>query len=120
MACPAGFTVPRKAPYAEMTETLQLGTRFFYYGYDITWSDKHFPSSRLEPLRQLGDELADNALEALKIKPGEDAYKVLLAYIARPEHEQESPAPRLLMEQLMTVPDWVDWQQIRRGQQVFW
>jgi len=123
MSCPAGFTfdsMPQKAPYAEMTETLEPGMRVEYCGQTITWSENHLPASRLEPLRRVGDELADNALEALKIKPGQDAYKVLLAYVSRPEHEQESPAPRLLMKQVMTVPEWVDWEQVRRGQQVFW
>ncbi|KAK3821707.1 MAG: hypothetical protein J3Q66DRAFT_427315 [Benniella sp.] len=123
MSCPAGFTfdsMPQKAPYAEMTETLEPGMRVEYCGQTITWSENHLPASRLEPLRRIGDELADKALEALKIKAGQDAYKVLLAYVSRPEHEQESPAPRLLMKQVMTVPEWVDWEQVRRGQQVFW
>ncbi|KAF9921665.1 hypothetical protein BGZ65_010166, partial [Modicella reniformis] len=123
MACPAGFTfdsTPRKGPNAEMTETLQSGTRLFYHGYDIVWSENHLLASRLESLRRIGDELADNALQVLKIKPGEDAYTILQAYVAQPEHEQESPAPRMLMKQLMAVPEWVDWEQVRRGQQVFW
>jgi len=123
MTCPAGFTfdsLPQKAPYAEMTETLEPGMQIDYFGSTFTWTDNHLPASRLEPLRRVGDELADNALEALKIKSGEDAYKALLAYVSRPEHEQKSPAPGLLMKQLMTIPEWVDWDQVARGQQVFW
>ncbi|KAG0370302.1 hypothetical protein BC939DRAFT_103022 [Gamsiella multidivaricata] len=123
MACPAGFTFDtfsHKGSFAACTETLQPGERVMFYDNDIVWSTKHFPASRLEPLRQVGDVLADNALEALKIKPGQDAYSALLEYTSRPESEQKSPAPRLLMEQLMTVPEWVNWEQVRRGQQVYW
>ncbi|KAF9360132.1 hypothetical protein BGX34_007924 [Mortierella sp. NVP85] len=123
MTCPAGFTfepLPHKSPFAEISETLEPGMQIDHFGTTYTWTDNHLPASRLAPLRRVGDELADNALEALKIKSGEDAYKALLAYVSRPEHEQESPAPGLLMKQLMTVPEWVDWDQVARGQQVFW
>lgn len=84
------------------------------------WTEKHLPASRLEPLRKIGDPLADNALEVLKVKQGEDAFKALVAYVSQPEEKQESPAPRLLMQQLMTVPEWVNWEQVKRGQEVYW
>ncbi|KAG0051265.1 hypothetical protein BGZ83_003899 [Gryganskiella cystojenkinii] len=123
MSCPAGYTFSeglRDAPYAAITETLEPGQRIVFWDYDIIWTENHIPASRLEPLRKIGDALADDALEALKIRRGEDALAALRAYVSRPESEQESPAPRLLMDQLMTVPDWVDWKQVRRGQDVFW
>lgn len=84
------------------------------------WSEKHFPASRLEPLRQVGDLVADNALAALDVKPGQDALAVLREYTSQPIELQASDAPRLLMQQLMTVPDWVDWAQVQRGQEVYW
>ncbi|KAG0246603.1 hypothetical protein DFQ27_002902, partial [Actinomortierella ambigua] len=31
-----------------------------------------------------------------------------------------SSAPRRLLDQLMHVPDWLDWKRIERGQDVFW
>ncbi|KAG0207370.1 hypothetical protein BGX33_006892 [Mortierella sp. NVP41] len=123
MSCPAGYTfdnAPRRAPFAAISETLKPGQRFHYWDYDITWTEKHLPASRLEPLRMIGDVLADNALEALQVKKGQDALKALREYTSRPESEQESPAPALLMKQLMTVPGWVDWEQVRRGQDVYW
>ncbi|KAF9128882.1 hypothetical protein BGW39_004653 [Mortierella sp. 14UC] len=123
MSCPAGYIFdnePRKAPFAAITETLHPGQRFQFWDYDIMWTEKHLPASRLEPLRKIGDPLADNALEALKVKQGEDAFKALLAYTSRPVEEQESPAPRLLMQQLNTVPEWVSWEQVQRGQEVYW
>ncbi|KAG0214789.1 hypothetical protein BGX28_001424 [Mortierella sp. GBA30] len=123
MACPAGYTFdtsPRMAPFAAITETLEPGQRFVYWDYDIMWTENHLPASRLEPLRSLGDTLADDAMEALHINAGEDALQALLAYTARPEHEQSSPAPRELLKQVVTIPDWVDWNQLQRGQQVYW
>lgn len=123
MACPAGYTLPegpRNAPFAAATETFELGQHIDLWDYDVIWSENHIPASRLEPLRKIGDVLADNALEALHIKPGVDALAELRAYVSRPESDQESPAPRLLMDQLMTVPDWLDWDQVRRGQDVYW
>ncbi|KAF9931476.1 hypothetical protein FBU30_010092 [Linnemannia zychae] len=123
MTCPAGYSFDnrrRKEPFAAITETLEPGQRFQFWDFDILWTELHLPASRLEPLRKIGDPLADNALEVLKIKPGDDALKALRAYLSLPEEEQESPAPRLLMQQLMTVPEWVDWEQIQRGQEVFW
>ncbi|KAI8358770.1 hypothetical protein B0O80DRAFT_526551 [Mortierella sp. GBAus27b] len=119
MACPAGFTFDPISQKSRKGE-IQPGTPVSFYDQTVIWTEKHLSVSQLEPLRRLGDKLADEALEVLKIKPGQDAYKALLEYVARPEHEQESPAPRLLVEQLTTVPDWVDWEQVRRGQQVMW
>ncbi|KAF9133871.1 hypothetical protein BGX30_012128 [Mortierella sp. GBA39] len=68
----------------------------------------------------IGDALADNALEALQVKTGEDAIMALREYKARPEIEQESLAPGWLMKHLMTVPECVDWEQVKRGQEVYW
>ncbi|KAI1319018.1 hypothetical protein EDD11_005216 [Mortierella claussenii] len=123
MACPAGYSFQPdmyNTPYAAVTESLQPGEPFHYWDYDIVWSENHVPASKLEPLRSMSDDLADRAIEVLKIERGEDAYDALLRYTSRPEGEQESDAPRLLLEQLMTVPEWVDWEKIKRGQDVYW
>ncbi|KAF9574500.1 hypothetical protein EC968_006305 [Mortierella alpina] len=123
MSCPAGYTfdtTPRVAPFAAVTEILKPGERFQYWDYDVIWTKNHLPASRLEPLRSLGDPLADDALAALEIKPGEDALEALLAYTARSSDEQRSSAPQQLLAHVMAVPDWVDWDRVQRGQQVYW
>ncbi|KAG0340245.1 hypothetical protein BG004_006490 [Podila humilis] len=120
MSCPAGFSTSKRAPFADATETLVPGQRFQWWDYDIMWSTKHFRASQLEPLRQIGDVLADNALAALDIKPGQDALVAMREYTSRPVEEQLSDAPRKLLEQLMTVPEWVDWEKVKRGQDVYW
>ena len=108
------------APFAAATETHKPGQRIQYWDGDFIWTENHLPASKLEPLRSLGDPLADDALAALEIKPGEDALEALLAYTSQPSHEQKSPAPQQLLTQVMTIPDWVDWDSLQRGQQVYW
>ncbi|KAF9564451.1 hypothetical protein EC968_004503 [Mortierella alpina] len=123
MSCPAGYTfdtAPRVAPYAAATETYEPGRRIKSLDQEIIWTQNHFPASKLEPLRVLGDPLADDALAALEIKPGDDALEALLAYTAQPLDEQKSSAPQQLLTQVMTVPEWVDWDRLKRGQEVYW
>ncbi|KAF9976858.1 hypothetical protein BGZ73_007657 [Actinomortierella ambigua] len=122
MACPAGynFTPLKGGPLAAVTEHLRPGQRFLFWNYDITWSDKHMRASELEPYRMMGDPLADDALEALEIKQGQDAYEALIEYTTRPVEEQVNDAPRKFMESVTTPPAWVDWTRIQRGQLVYW
>ncbi|CAO3565596.1 unnamed protein product [Mortierella alpina] len=123
MSCPAGYTFDpssQLAPFAAATETFEPGQRIRYWDGDIIWTKHHLPASKLEPLRRLGDPLADEALAALDIKRGEDALEALLAYAAQPSETHKSLAPQQLLTQVMVVPEWVDWDRIQRGQLVFW
>ncbi|KAG0232724.1 hypothetical protein BGW41_001735 [Actinomortierella wolfii] len=122
MACPAGynFTPFKGGPLAPVTEHLKPGQRFLFWDYDITWSHNHMRSSELEPYRMMGDPLADDALEALDVKKGQDAFEALMTYTSRPIEEQPSEAPRKFLDSLLKVPDWVDWKKIERGQLVYW
>ncbi|KAF9956844.1 hypothetical protein BGZ72_002404 [Mortierella alpina] len=123
MSCPAGYTFdtkPRVAPFAATTETHKPGQRIKRWDNDIIWTENHLPASKLDSLRSLGDPLADDALAALEIKPGDNAFEALLAYTSQPSHKQKSPAPQQLLTQVMTVPEWVDWDSLQRGQQVYW
>ncbi|KAF9579952.1 hypothetical protein BGW38_003582 [Lunasporangiospora selenospora] len=122
MPCPAGFTFgsgPARTPTAVQTETAKPGDKYESVGYNITWTQNHFPASKLEPLRQIGDDIADQTLEALQVKPGKDIYSAFIAYTARPVDEQVSAAPRTLLQQLNFVPEWLDMDQVRRGQAVY-
>ncbi|KAG0235468.1 hypothetical protein BGW42_005254 [Actinomortierella wolfii] len=95
MTCPAGynFTPFKGGPLAPVTEHLKPGQRFLFWDYDITWSHNHMRSSELEPYRMMGDPLADDALEALDVKKGQDAFEALMTYTSRPIEEQPSEAP---------------------------
>ncbi|KAF9361377.1 hypothetical protein BGX26_003889 [Mortierella sp. AD094] len=123
MSCPTGYSFgfeTQKKPSAATTNALKPGDLFRCWDHEAIWTEDHIHASCLEALRKVGDELADDALLALNVKPDQDAYKAFVSYVARPESEQESPAPGLLMEQLMTIPEWADWESMRRGQEVFW
>ncbi|KAF9357271.1 hypothetical protein BGX26_004014, partial [Mortierella sp. AD094] len=83
MSCPAGYTFDinsKKTPLATATETFRPGERFRYWGYESTWTENHIPASRLESLRMMGDRLADDAMNALNVKPNQDAYMALVSY----------------------------------------
>ncbi|KAF9583088.1 hypothetical protein BGW38_010274 [Lunasporangiospora selenospora] len=122
MSCPAGYSAISNtlSATAAIAETLQPGDQYCFYGENIVWSEHHLKPSQLAPFRVIGDDLSDNALDILKIKREENAYDALIEYISKPEEEQASQAPRLLYDQMMRVPEWVDWDQICRGQQVHW
>lgn len=49
-----------------------------------------------------------------KGKPARDLYALL------EDHADEDPKLKLLWAQVNTVPEWVDWEQIKRGQEVFY
>lgn len=78
-----------------------------------------FPE-QLEPLRQVGDPMADECMKALDVKPGSDALDIIGSYLSQPICEQCSKAPRIFQENITTVPEWVDWDLIHQGQNVYW
>ncbi|KAG0240401.1 hypothetical protein BGW41_007009 [Actinomortierella wolfii] len=121
MTCPAGYSFfdRNPAPFSYISDNLRNGQRVYFLGCDITWTDQHLRPKQLEVYRMRGDPVADEALDALNIKHGQDAYAALMAYVQRPIEDQESNAPRKFLEEVMRIPDWVDWDRIARGQSVF-
>ncbi|KAG0043269.1 hypothetical protein BGZ83_011643 [Gryganskiella cystojenkinii] len=122
MACPAGYTYndpTSTAPYVHMSNNLHSGQRIRIWGLNVVWSENHVRAGDLEPFRVKGDPLADDALETLGIKRGQDSYSALTNHAQWVNESSGSDAPCKLLDQLMTVPDWVDWDKIQRGQQVF-
>ena len=77
-------------------------------------------------LRQDCDELADGALdELLKLaEPGVSACPHVKVkrdlYAALKAHHSSNPALEAFWQQIMNVPHWVDFDQISRGQAVFY
>ncbi|KAK1255615.1 hypothetical protein MKX07_007874 [Trichoderma sp. CBMAI-0711] len=98
--------------------------------YTFQWTEYHLPREKTEPLRHEYDTLGHNAVKRLQqiarqrkgeasVKPtpcpgGFDMYAVLRDY-----HDQDDILNRLWNE-VHTVPDWVDWAQIERGQKFFY
>ncbi|KAI5819744.1 hypothetical protein BZA77DRAFT_303415 [Pyronema omphalodes] len=85
------------------------------WGYEFAWTDLHKNPEQLLPLRESYDKLADEAMRRLTILRGKrDLYTAL---------EEEHVNDKVLEEfwkEAQTIPDWVDWQQIERGQKVFY
>lgn len=94
------------------------------WNHEFTWTDKHFTPEELLPLRQQTDDLVVDAvsrLQAVAVKNKKsntgqcfgrfDMYSVLKEYHGADSVLQE------LWEEVNTVPEWVDWAQIERGQE---
>ena len=97
--------------------------------YSFQWTDKHPSREETDPLRYKYDELGSAALERLqKIsvqKSGEKDTsqgprpKLDLYALLRDNHELD-PVLQEFWNELHTVPDWVDWKQLERGQEFFY
>ncbi|CAM6093494.1 unnamed protein product [Calypogeia fissa] len=98
----------------------KIGDRFELWNYWIVFSQRHKTPMQLEPLRRVGDPVADLCVEELNIKPGADALQILDQYLSRPIFQQDADAPREFRDSALKVPDWVDWDIINQGQQVYW
>ncbi len=118
------------------------------WGYEFEWTDQHVTPEQTEPLKHTYDVLAEECLDILNTisppqkgalprnqpvqrspssvtgtkeetkeplpLPRRDLYALL--------QENQASHPKLaeLWKQVHTVPDWVDWEQINRGQDVFY
>lgn len=118
------------------------------WGYEFEWTDQHLTPEQSEPMKRSYDVLAEECLDRLneisppvqKTLPRNDGDRIALASVPGTEEEKKEPLPvpkrdlyALLEEnhesdpklaelwrQVNTVPEWVDWEQIERGQNVFY
>ncbi|CAK3988438.1 hypothetical protein DOTSEDRAFT_67581 [Lecanosticta acicola] len=110
------------------------------WGYRFELTPEHLTPEECEPLKHSYDVLAEQVLDRLnqisppepvkresirdeeKEKEGEkakekgrrDLYKILQ------EHKDEDELLGRFWDEVSTVPEWVDWEQIQRGQDVFY
>ncbi|KAJ5831788.1 hypothetical protein N7474_000099 [Penicillium riverlandense] len=98
-------------------------TEYHYWGYSFTWTDRHRPAEELQPMVQTCDSLADECVQRLNQLPSPDGetktFKKDLYGLLK-DHADEDPKLKELWTQVNTVPEWVDWDQIQRGQDVFY
>ncbi|KAJ5575571.1 hypothetical protein N7535_002497 [Penicillium sp. DV-2018c] len=99
-------------------------TEYHYWGYSFYWTDLHTPRDDLYPMVKTYDTLADECVERLnKISAaGDSAEKRPFhrdLYGLLKDHADEDPKLKELWNELNTVPEWVDWDQIKRGQDTF-
>ena len=95
------------------------------WNHTFQWTDKHFTPHELFPLRQETDDLAVAAVARLqeimakekRIDTGQSCPIRFDMYSALKTHHNSDTILQQLWEEVNTVPDWVDWNQIERGQQ---
>lgn len=114
-----------------MTETRAPvpGERVSGWGYSFNWTADHLPRETTDPLRYQYDTLGAAALERLQAirstaveeskakgtpMPSNDLYALL-----RDNRANDEVLSRF-WDDTHTVPDWVDWEQLARGQKSFY
>ncbi|KAF2792789.1 hypothetical protein K505DRAFT_307059 [Melanomma pulvis-pyrius CBS 109.77] len=116
------------------------------WGYEFEWTTHHITIEQSEKLKQSYDVLAEECLNRLNVisPPEKDALPRSNSQQATPlkgadvEKKEEHPLPQRdlytllkehhstdpklsqLWEEVNTIPHWVDWAQIERGQDVFY
>ncbi|PYH95297.1 hypothetical protein BO71DRAFT_474111 [Aspergillus ellipticus CBS 707.79] len=107
----------------------QAGDKVSSWGYSFTWTSDHLSREEIEPLRQQYDISAAMALQRLqairialmeesKLKgtspPPNDLYVLLR------DHRGDDDVLNKFWTEVNTVPSWVDWEQLARGQRFFY
>jgi hypothetical protein len=102
------------------------------WGYKFRWTNLHLTEAQLKPTRYTYDTLGEEVLDRIRmqqqnLKPAsngvpagqaaghkEDLYESLKTIASSKEDEVLTK----FWEDMHTVPEWVDWEQIKRGQEV--
>lgn len=119
------------------------------WGYEFEWTEEHFTPAQTASLKRSYDVLAEECLDILNtISPppnnalprnnsdrqpapssvtgNEEEKKESIPvpqrdlYALLEEHHLSDPKLDQLWQEVNTIPDWVDWDQIARGQDVFY
>ncbi|KAH6884177.1 hypothetical protein B0T10DRAFT_493706 [Thelonectria olida] len=102
-----------------------MATRKFG-NYEFEWTKLHLPREETDPLRYQYDELGSQVVDKLQdiakkqresegaSHPRTDLYALL-----RDNHEHDETLAKF-WGQVHTVPEWVDWEQLERGQKFFY
>ncbi|KAF3395956.1 hypothetical protein F1880_006623 [Penicillium rolfsii] len=97
-------------------------TECHYWDYSFHWTELHQSSEELHPMIQTYDSLADECVQILNSLPtgeNEDRPFKKDLYGLLKKHADENPKLKELWDEVNTVPEWVNWEQIQRGQDVF-
>lgn len=85
------------------------------WGHTFVWTPQHQTANQLRSRRERYDSLADAALVRLNALRGKrDLYTTL----QQEQHTEREPLLAELWRQAQSVPEWVDWDQIARAQEV--
>lgn len=104
------------------------------YGYKFKFTKEHLTSEELAPLKHKYDEVGSKAADALDAlfpppppragwyaktkeqdpQPDRDTYALIRDNFEKDERLSD------LWSEVNSIPEWVDWDQIKRGQDVFY
>lgn len=108
------------------------------WGYTFQWTPEHLTPEQMHPMKYTYDVLGEEALNALDeisppanrelpraqsrvpVKEGAEPKAKRDLYALTRDRKDEDPRLKALWDEVNTVPDWVDWEQISRGQDVFY
>lgn len=104
------------------------GSKVDKWGYSFTWTEKHLSPEETEPLRQQYDTLGASALERLqairlenlKESKAKGTFPQIDFYEILRDHHTEDDILQCFWDETHSVPHWVDWEQIERGQKFFY
>ena len=94
----------------------EIGDTIRLWDHQFEWTEHHRSPQQLAPLRHQSDTLADRAFLELNLLPKQDAFTSLERAILDPRNT----ACIELWNEANHVPEFVDWDQIERGQDVFY
>ncbi|CAI6332730.1 unnamed protein product [Periconia digitata] len=97
--------------------------------YSFHWTKNHTPKEKTDPLRFEYDELGHAAVKKIqeihqreqetRKRRGQEPAKLDM-YTTLKTNQQHDETLQKLWEEVNTVPEWVDWQQLERGQHFFY
>lgn len=105
---------------------MKSGAKYRKWNYTFQWTDQHLTPEQMHPLRYKFDDLGANALGKLQEISSQTAgskncpVPKLDLYAVLRENHNSDPVLSDFWDQLHTVPEWVDWEQLERGQKVFY
>lgn len=100
------------------------------WDYTFQWSENHVSPEEMNPLRHQYDELGTAVLERLQEisirektadeSKGDKIHGRLDYYTLLRDRHQTDHVLSKFWQEINAVPEWVDWDQIARGQEVFY
>lgn len=101
------------------------GTKVTVWGHEFIWTNQHPQIEDIRNMLYTYDDLAIeglNRIDAISPPGPKDGRKCPLSqrdlYALLKEHSQSDEVLGKLWSQVTTIPDWVDWEQIERGQRL--
>jgi hypothetical protein len=105
----------------------------YAWGYNFQWTPQHMTPEEMDPLKYSYDVLGEKCLERLDTISPPNPAEQLPRNRSRPiasakppvkrdlyallrDHASEDETLGQLWDEVNTIPDWVDWDQIARGQ----